>query len=1837
MPTLFRRWIRSLSRPHRPARHAHPQLVALEGRDTPATLVVSNTFDGGPGSLRNAILAANATPGVPDTIEFQILGAPLSVRTISPASALPTITDTLTIDGWSQGVFDGTPGYNGAPLIELTGAAAGAGADGLTFGVGSSAVNGLVVNNFAGSGIVFTLLSNLPGGNSRVFGNYIGTTADGTAAAPNGTGVLVTSVLAPGVGANLDNLIGTDADGVNDAAERNVISGNTGAGVFVDVGNGSGSGAVIRGNTIGLNAAGTAAVPNATGVQLNENGSTVGVTGTEAVPANAGNVISGNSRGVFLFADVAVIAGNVIGLNAARTAKVGNGEGIRLEAGGGTVRIGTNADGTADAAEANVIAGNTTGIDLVNSNNHVIAGNFIGTTAAGTPGLGNVDGIWLREQGGGQAQGNVIGGTLAAARNVIRFNTSAGVRLSGNDVTGNTVQNNVIGSNGFGLRFEAAVGLTANTITGNFIGTDPTATQALGNLVGVLVASDGNTIDGAGLLNPATNTIAANAELLRVEGANNVLTGLRLGTNPAGTAAAFTGPLRNGVGLVLAGDNNTLDGTAAGGANVVSGNASDGVQITGTGNTVRGNFIGTDLAGTTAVPNGGSGVSVSGGGTATIGGITTAARNVISGNVAAGVHIRQTLGALVIGNYIGLSAAGAALGNGGDGVYVQQAPGTVIGGTAAGAGNAIGGNAGNGIRNVSSPATVIQGNRIGTTADGTAAVPNGANGVLVETSSVLPPSSASTNVMIGGAVIGAGNLISGNAGSGVVLQDTGTDDAQVGQNTIGLNAAGTAALGNGGSGVLLSGGPTGTALFLNTVSGNAGTGIALAGASNSQFGGNVVGLTAAGTAAVPNGGGGISLTLNSTNNTIGGLGVLPSNTVSGNTGPGILLDGPGVTGNVIQQGFIGTTTNATAVVPNTGDGVVIRNGAAGNTVTASVVSGNAGAGVRIAAGATSTTVTGNAIGSAPFSLATGFGNGGNGVEIDAANNNTIGGTTSIARNVISGNALNGVLIAGGSSGNVVQGNYIGISSIGSTALPNGTTGVPFVGDGVRIDAANNNTIGGTAAGAGNVLSGNISDGVDLRNGATGNLIAGNLIGTNAAGTAAIGNQEDGVYFEGAIGNTVGGTTAAARNVISGNAFNGVFFYGPGSDNNTVAGNFIGTDAAGTGALGNVLEGVFIWQDPGSGNLTGPSGNTIGGTAAGAGNVIAFNGQTGIKVGLSPADASTDNQFLGNSIFANAGIGIDLGGDGPTANDPGDADAGANDLQNSPILTSALTFAGTTTVAGTFDGLPNKTVRVEFFSNPAGEAQGRTYLGSLDVTTDGTGHAAFTFPTAALAAGAAVTATATDDTSEFSPAVAAVDQVATTTTVSAPAPVVYGTLPTVTVTVTPTTGTATPVGTVAVFQGSTQVASGTLDASGQFSFQLTTSPGAGTHTLAATYTPTDPVFLASSATGTLTVTPAPLTVTAGTATRPYGQPNPAFTASFAGLVNGDTPAALGGALAFATAATTASPPGAYPVTPSGLTSANYAVTFAPGTLTVTPVVERVAVGTGPGGAPRVKVLDAAGATVFDFFAYDEGLRGGVAVATADVTGDGTEDVITGAGVGGGTNVKVFDGTTGALVASWFAYGDVFRGGVWVAAGDVDGDGSSEVITGPGAGGGPVVKVWRVAGGGAGELASFLAFDGNLRGGATVAFARDAAGAPVIVAGAGVGDPPRVRTFAADTKQLLADVPAFEPGFTGGVYVAAGNVFGPAAGSQVVVGAGPGGGPRLRVLGLDGAERADVFAAVDTLRNGLTVGAMGEPSGSAAVLVGAGEGVFRGDLLDGALVNLTRVGFFEPGFQGGVFVG
>jgi len=374
-----------------------------------------------------------------------------------------------------------------------------------------------------------------------------------------------------------------------------------------------------------------------------------------------------------------------------------------------------------------------------------------------------------------------------------------------------------------------------------------------------------------------------------------------------------------------------------------------------------------------------------------------------------------------------------------------------------------------------------------------------------------------------------------------------------------------------------------------------------------------------------------------------------------------------------------------------------------------------------------------------------------GVSVLVATGTIIGGTGG-ARNVISGNS-DGIHTEEGGTSPVdltVQGNFIGVDATGNTALGNFLNGIFFSPPRDRSDSSL--TIGGTAAGAGNVISGNAGDGVLIAN--SNLVVQGNRIGTNLAGTLNLGNGNHGV--EATRGGsppfplvqfTIGGTTAAARNIISGNGGFGLRFFNPTSST-MVQGNFIGTQVDGQTALGN-----------GSNGIQAQSTATIGGTTAGAGNVIAFNstgaGGAGILIPPDGSGGPTGVSILGNAIFSNGGLGISLGSAGPTLNDACDADTGPNNLQNFPTLTSASSGGGSTTVQGSFNSTASTTFRIEFFSSAAcdslGNGEGQTFLGFASVTTNGTCTANIS-ATLPVAAGAVVTATATDpngNTSEFS--------------------------------------------------------------------------------------------------------------------------------------------------------------------------------------------------------------------------------------------------------------------------------------------------------------------------------------------------------------------------------------------------------------------------------------------------------------------------------------------------------
>ena len=247
-----------------------------------------------------------------------------------------------------------------------------------------------------------------------------------------------------------------------------------------------------------------------------------------------------------------------------------------------------------------------------------------------------------------------------------------------------------------------------------------------------------------------------------------------------------------------------------------------------------------------------------------------------------------------------------------------------------------------------------------------------------------------------------------------------------------------------------------------------------------------------------------------------------------------------------------------------------------------------------------------------------LGNGLHGVYIDNASNNTVGGTTPAARNVVSGNSIFGVNIERGSD-NKAQGNYIGTRfdgtrPAGAPDLGNGSGGMGIGG--------RDNIVGGTAEGAGNVISDNGGSGVGI--GDWFNTVQGNYIGTDATGTTVLGNDGSGVRIGNRSGgNLVGGTTVAARNVISGNG-DGVRIEDTARAN-LVQGNYIGTDAGGTADLGNLADGVFLWN---------AHDNTVGGAVAGAGNVISGNGSNGVLIEAG-AETTSGNKIQGNRIGTDA--------------------------------------------------------------------------------------------------------------------------------------------------------------------------------------------------------------------------------------------------------------------------------------------------------------------------------------------------------------------------------------------------------------------------------------------------------------------------------------------------------------------------------------------------------------------------------------------------------------------------
>jgi len=1078
--------------------------------NTTADTTGGGTAGPGPLTLRQAILDANAAGGS-NTIDFNI-GNVGSVQTIFPLSPLPTITSPVVIDGWSQGV----PGYTGPPLIDINGTNAGGGTAGLVTTANDSTIRGLAINQFSGDGIAIEE----PGGGNTIEANYIGTDATGERAQGNG-----------GAGVDIlgssNNTIGGTTPGTG-----NVISGNGDGGIIIGFNPPNASppnNNLIVGNFIGTDALGQTAISNLYGVLLS--GGTFNTIG--GMTHVSSNLISGNSLGGIFVGDGSdtntLIVGNKIGTNASGESPIGNLYGVGI--GGGT----SNTIGGTTAGAGNLISGNATaGIEIYSSQiipptGNLIEGNDIGTDGTAMRAVGNQTGVEI-DSG---ATANTIGGTIAAASNIISGNATEGVRISG-------------------------AGTSDNTVEGNDIGTDGTAMKAVGNETGVGIDSGATANIIGGTIAASRNIISGNTgDGVRISGAGttgNTVEGDLIGICQCGSGPA---PLGNDTGVEIdsGATANLIGGTVAGARNIISSNTTNGVRFDGagtTGNVVEGDFLGTAVSGQTPLGND-TGVEIDTGATANlVGGVVAAASNVVSGNLTAGVAISGagTTGNMIEGNTIGAGVSGQSPLPNGTGVAIFfGATANVIGGTIGVTGNLISGNlnAGVAISGAGTSGNMVEGNTIGAGISGQTLLPND-TGVAIFMG-------ATANV-VGGSIGVTGNLISGNANAGVAISGAGTSGNVIEGNTIGAGVSGQTPLPND-TGVTIFSGATANmiggsiAAARNIIAGNTGVGVFISGpgASGNTVAGNYIGTDLTGQLAVGNGIG--VLVTGGSATTIGGLTAMPGlgagNVISGNFTAGIDVDGAAAGGTRIEGNLIGTDWKGTAAVVRTSQtdplqalqnaGVAIIS-SQGNTIggtnpdARNVISGNY-VGVNLALISGSGNPTNRVLGNWIGTDASGENPLGNivGIYINGAAGNVVGGSGTGSANVVSGNSSVGVEILGsGSTGNLIQGNLIGPAANGQGAFV-GRGGLFIQTDGIFIQDASGNTIGGSSSGTGNTISGNNAAGVfivSLSGVSQGNTIQGNLIGLSQSDSPTLPNAGYGILLANARNNSIVLTGAAAN-------------------------------------------------------------------------------------------------------------------------------------------------------------------------------------------------------------------------------------------------------------------------------------------------------------------------------------------------------------------------------------------------------------------------------------------------------------------------------------------------------------------------------------------------------------------------------------------------------------------------------------------------------------------------------------------------------------------------------------
>jgi trimeric autotransporter adhesin len=1050
------------------------------------------------------------------------------------------------------------------------------------------------------------------------------------------------------------------------------------------------------------------------------------------------------------------VQGNLIGLGADGSTALGNtGAGVYVYNGGsgslvtGNV-IGTDADGSNDAGERNVISGNINGVVLTDPQvtGNTVAGNFIGTDATGLLARGNTfDGVRI-EAG---ATNNTIGGTLTVQRNVIAGNGQDGVQIDGEDSDGNTVR-------------------------GNWIGVNAAGTGTLGNGGdGVYISSgaDNSTIGGTGANDG--NWIAGNAVVgVEVDGASTgtLIQGNRIGTNADGTLNWGHG--QNGILLENGASNTRVGGATAAAGNIIAFSGQGGVWDDGisvTGNTSTGNvFLRNSIYGSVGlgIELGTDGVTPN-----DTGDVDTGPNGLLNTLVLNSARINGGLLSLN-GSYTGAANTYYRLD-----FYsntTSEPSGTGEGRTWLGSVNMPIGASGTLTGSYDLTATVAPGSYITATATRTDAaytgffetsefsnhvvavapgitvtpISNSTEGLADGRFSVVLDAAPTANVSIALSVDDASEL--SLAVSSLIFT---TANWNVPQEVVVTGVDDTFVDGTVWSNVILAAAVSADASY---------NGINPADVSIANADNDIVNLIVVDTTADTNDTGlGSSFTVSQLMGSKGTDGrvslrealIAANNTANGTSADRITFGIAGTGTQVITLGSLLPEISQSVVI----DGTTQTGWAVGSFLPIVIDANNAGSALTLAAGSDGSEIRGLVIRDAAVGIfldsdnhliagnwigqfnsdGTDAGVGeaitGSGItnEFDA-NGVTIGGTTVADRNVIvtEGSGSQGIYVVSADNW-TVAGNYFGTDTTGNARLASTTNaGAGFL----TTNGSVGNTIGGATDAHRNIFAG-LRYGVYLDDStSSANYIYKNWFGLGADGSTVLGNADSGIWLSGADFVQVGGV--GLGNVVVGSGGAGITLDW-GNHNTVVRGNFIGQNADGSVVAGNAGSGILIDLQT--------VGSTIGGAGAGEGNVITGSGGDGITV-INSNGVSLS--LLGNRIFGNAGLGIDLDNNGVTANDVGDADTGASNLQNFPVLASANSSGGNTAIVGTINSNAGATLRIEFFSSPTGDAtgygEGQVYLGATSVTADGSGNASFAtlLNGISVTAGHVVSATATVD-------------------------------------------------------------------------------------------------------------------------------------------------------------------------------------------------------------------------------------------------------------------------------------------------------------------------------------------------------------------------------------------------------------------------------------------------------------------------------------------------------------